>query len=113
MAFSVADIVITAVIMAAVLWSAHRIGQANPVGTGKLAKRMDALELKVVEQGERLGGVDASIIRLADSSKTTADSVAALRIEVASDRGVTERTWASVSRLEGFFIEQSFKGERR
>ena len=109
MTLSYIDIIITGVIVVAVLYAAHRLGQVNPIGTGKLARRLSAVELKVASLDERFDRQDEALTTLADSATTTAQSVAAMRIELASDRGLTERTWSAVDRLQNYFIEQSFK----
>ncbi len=109
MTLSYTDIIITLVIVGVVLFAAHRMGQANPVGTGRLSKRLSAVELKVAEQGEKLDSLDRIMGTLATSAADTARNVEAMRIEVSADRGLTERTWFAVERLQGFFIEDSFK----
>lgn len=109
MTLSYSDILITAVIVAVVLYAAHRLGQVNPVGTGKLARRLSAVELKVAEQGEKLDSLDRALGTLVSSSADTSRGVEALRVELAGDRGLTERTWAAVDRLQLFFIEDAFK----
>ncbi|HEX8485715.1 hypothetical protein [Sphingomonas sp.] len=109
MTLSYSDILITVIIVAVVLYAAHRLGQVNPVGTGKLARRLSAVELKVAEQGEKMDGFDRSLVSLVGSSADTARGVEALRLELAGDRGLTERTWSAVDRLQLFFIEDSFK----
>jgi len=112
MMLSYSDIIITVIIVAVVLFAAHRLGQVNPVGTGGLVRRLSAVEFKVAEQGEKLDSLDRAIVTLADSSATTAREIAAMRIEVAGDRGLTERTWSAVDRLQHFFIEDAFSKRR-
>ena len=73
---------------------------------------MDGLELKVAQQGERIGGVEQSVLRLADTVHEINVSLQAIQIEAASDRGTIEKTWASVSRMEGYFVEQGIRGGR-
>lgn len=109
MTLSYSDIIITAVIIAVVLYAAHRMGQVNPIGTGKLARRLSAVELKVAEQGEKLDGLERALGTLAVSSADMARGVEAIRIELAGDRGLTERTWAAVDRLQNYFIEDAFR----
>ncbi|WP_425230221.1 hypothetical protein [Sphingomonas sp.] len=113
---SYSDWLITALVVAAVLFAAWRVGQKNPTSTGKLARDVRLLEQKVAEQGVRLDGfgaqldaVERSVIRVADEVGSMGTQMSAIRMELAADRGLTERTWASVSRLEGYFIEDSFK----
>jgi uncharacterized coiled-coil protein SlyX len=110
MSLSYTDIVITIVIVAVVLFAAHRMGQVNPIGTGKLARRLSAVELKVAEQGEKLDSLDRALVTLASSAQDTARGVEAMRIELAADRGLTERTWGAVDRLQHYFIEDAFRG---
>ena len=109
MTFSYLDILVTLLIVAVVLFATHRLGQDNPVGTGKLARRLSAVEGKVAEQGEKLDSLDRALATLAGSSADTARGVEAIRIELAGDRGLAERTWATVDRLQLFFIEDAFK----
>ncbi|MEE8612258.1 MAG: hypothetical protein V3V60_15880 [Sphingomonas aquatilis] len=109
MTLSYTDIIITLVIVGVVLFASHRMGQANPVGTGKLSRRLSAVELKVAEQGEKIDGLDRVMGTLATSAADTARSVDAMRLEVAGDRGLAERTWSAVSRIQDYFIEDGFK----
>lgn len=110
------EIAITIFVVALVLFSAWRAGQANPIGTGRLARRISALELKVDGQGHRMDVIDASVSAIGErigmlnaGVEAVDNQLTALRVEVAGDRGLTERTWASVSRLEGFFIQDAFQ----
>lgn len=112
MTLSYLDIVITAVILVVVLAASHRLGQVNPVSTGRLSKRLSAVELKVAEQGEKIDALDDAVKLLAESSAVTATEIGAMRIEVAADRGLAERSWASISRLEHFFMEDAFRARR-
>lgn len=112
MTLSYSDIIITVIIVGVVLWAAHRLGQVNPVGTGKLATRLSAVELKVAEQGTKMDAVEQSVATLVEGQAGTTREVAAMRVEMASDRGLAERTWASVSRIETFFIEDAFRNRK-
>jgi hypothetical protein len=112
MTLSYSDILITIVIVAVVLWASHRLGQVNPISTGKLSKRLSAVELKVAEQGEKLDALDRAMVTLAENSAVTAKELGAMRIEMAADRGLEERTWASISRLEHFFMEAGVHARR-
>jgi len=109
---SYSDIVITLVIVGVVLFAAWRLGQINPIGTGKLVKRLSAVELKVAEQGEKLERLGKDLGTLATSSADTARGVDAMRLELAADRGMVERTWSAVDRLQHFFIEDAFERRR-
>lgn len=109
MTFTYTDILITVAIVVVVLYAAHRLGQVNPVGTGKLARRLGAVELKVAEQGEKLDNLDRVMVTLATSTADTAREMGAMRIEMAGDRGLAERTWAATDRLQNYFIEDAFK----
>lgn len=112
MTLSYGDILITAVIVAVVLITAWRLGQTNPVGTGKLARRLSAVELKVAEQGEKLTALDTAVKTMAESTALTARELAAMRIEMAGDRGLGERTWEAVDRMQHFFMEEGFRSRR-
>ena len=106
---SISDYLITLFVVCVVLFAAWRGGQVNPVGTGKIVRRMDELERQVGLQGARMDGIEKSVLLLADTAKDTSKSIDAMRMELAADRGLTERTWSAVSRLQDFFIEDSFK----
>jgi uncharacterized coiled-coil protein SlyX len=113
------DLFVTLAIVAAVAFSAWRVGQVNPVGTGRLARRLNTLELKVAEQGARMDAIEQSILTIAESVSGVGERLSqvdtrlgAISIDIAADRGVTERTWSAVSRLEGFFIQDSFEARR-
>ena len=112
MTLSYADIIITAVIVIVVMTAAWRLGQTNPVGTGKLARRLSAVELKVAEQGEKLTALDTAVKTMAESTALTARELAAMRIEMAGDRGLGERTWEAVDRIQHFFIEDAMRRRR-
>lgn len=114
------EIVVSVFVVGLVLFAMWRAGQMNPVGTGKLARRLSTLETTVGAQGQRMDGIDKSITAIAETVEAMGSGVSAigtqitaLRVEVSGDRGLTERTWSAVSRLEGFFIEDSFKQRGR
>lgn len=109
MTFSYIDILITLAIVAAVLIAAHRLGQANPIGTGRLARRLSEVEVKVGEQGMKLDKLETVVATLADSTAEISRELGALRVEMAGDRGLSERTWSAVDRLQNYFIEDAFK----
>ena len=102
------EIVITVVIIAIVLFTAWRGGQANPVGTGKIARRLTVLESTVAQQGTKVDALDKGLGEIAQLVKKNDENLGAIRIELAGDRGLTERTWAAVDRLQQFFIQDSF-----
>lgn len=109
MTLSYTDIIITLVIVGVVLFAAHRYGQSNPVGTGRLSKRLSAVEANMGELKEKTDGLEKMINTLAASAADTARSVDAMRMELAADRGMGERTWAAIDRIQHFFIEDGFK----
>jgi hypothetical protein len=84
------------------IFLAWRAGQANPEGTGKVGKRLSALESRVQLTEDKLRGVatKADIVRLEGE-------VDALREQVKGDRELAERTFKSVERIESFLIEQA------
>ena len=83
---SYSDFFITLIVVGVVLFAAHRLGQANPIGTGKLARRLGAVELKVAELDGRLDSVDQALGTLAKSAAETARGVEAMRIKVATEQ---------------------------
>ena len=104
-----AEMIITACVVVLVLFAMWRVGQLNPVGTGRLARRINALEGKVAQQGERLDGFEKSIVTIAGDVGSMGREVAAMRMELAADRGLGERTWSAVDRLQDYFIGEAFK----
>lgn len=112
MTLAFSDIVITLIVIAVVLFAAHRLGQVNPVGTGRLARRMSSIEVTVAAQGAKIDTLEQTVASLADNQGVTARELAAMRLEMAADRGIGERTWASVHRLESYFIEDAFEKRR-
>lgn len=112
MTLSYTDIIITLIIVGVVLFAAHRYGQSNPVGTGRLSKRLSAVEANMGELKEKTDGLEKTMNTLAASLVDTARNVDAMRVELAADRGLTERTWAAVDRLQHYFIEDAFKRGR-
>lgn len=109
MTLSYTDILITVIIVAVVLFAAHRFGQNNPVGTGRLSKRLSAVEANVADLKTKTDGMDKALSTLAVSVADTARGVDAMRMEMAGDRGLNERTWSAVDRLQHFFLEDAFK----
>lgn len=103
------EILITLAIVATVLFVAHRSGQANPTGTGRLSRRLSALETIVAGQGDKIESLDNAIVQLVENGVKTTELLQVVRIELASDRVSTERTWNAVDRLQNYFIESSFK----
>lgn len=111
------EIIVSVLIVALILFSTWRAGQTNPVGTGKLARRLTEVEGRVVDIDRRVGGVEDSVKLLAENVSATNSAIATMRLEMAGDRGVSERTWSAVDRLQNYFIdqalEQAFTSERR
>lgn len=103
------DISVTIIVVAIVLYAAWRAGQTNPVGTGRLARRMNHLEVRVGELDSRMDGIERSVSALAEASAATSSAVQAMRVELAADRGVTERTWEAVDRIQRFFMDEGLK----
>lgn len=107
-----ADIVVTLGVLLCVFGAVACVwwlGQRNPVGTGKLARDVRALEAKVASHGVKLDQVDHSLMTIADSVGDLTREVGAARIEAAGDRGINERTWAAMERLEGYFIQDGIR----
>ena len=109
---SLVDVGITLAIIVAVLWGAHRNGQNNPVGTGKISRRVEAMEAKMGKQELRLDSIDDAVLQLGKATSETSKELAAMRIEMAGDRGLAERTWSAVDRLQNYFIQDAFDKRR-
>lgn len=109
MTLSYIDLLVTGIVVAVVLYAAHRLGQVNPVGTGRLANRLSAVERKVATLDTKIDGQADALEVLSNTAADTATSLSAMRVELASDRGLTERTWSAVDRLQHYFIEDAFK----
>ncbi len=99
------DILVTVFIITLVLFTAWRVGQRNPVGTGGLAGRLAKVEGQVAEVDARLGGVEKSTADLARSGAATVTQIEVLRAEFAGDRKVNEKTFSVVDRMQMFFME--------
>lgn len=110
------ELIVSGLIVALILVATWRAGQSNPVGTGKLARRLTDVESRVIEIDRRMGDVEDSIKLLADSTAATTAAIGSIRLEMAGDRGLSERTWSAVDRLQHFFIDQALEqafAERR
>lgn len=103
------EIVISAFIVALVLYAMWKVGQLNPVGTGRLAQRMSQVERQFTELQLRVGGVEVSLSDLTEGGKKTNILVEAIQIELAADRGVNKQTWETVDRLQKWFMEEALK----
>lgn len=78
---------------------AWRAGQANPEGTGRLARR--------------IGNVEKELQAKATTEDVAAvkSDVAAVKAKVDAEHELNARTFAAVSRIESFLIEKALKGE--
>ena len=77
------EYIISAAILAAVLFAVWRAGQLNPTGTGAPGKRMTKPEGELAETNRQ---------------------IEVMRTEFAGDRSVNEKTWEAVDRLQRFFM---------
>ncbi len=111
------EIIVSVLIVVLILFATWRAGQVNPVGTGSLVRRITQLEVQVAEIDGRMDGIDKAVQQLVGTTDATNVAVAAMRLEMAGDRGVSERTWNAVARLQDYFIDQAldqaFSRERR
>lgn len=101
------EIIVSVLIVALMLFATWRAGQTNPVGTGSLVRRLTTVEHRMEEVDARLSNVEGSVEKLADASDAINTALSAMRLEMAGDRGVSERTWAAVDRMQQFFIDQA------
>lgn len=113
------QLMIGVAIIGLVLWSVFRQGANNPETTGRLSRRFSELDKKLTaisahsaDRDLRHSELDAKVNSIADEMVTSAD-IDALRVEIAGDRTLAERTWHAVNRLESFFIQRAIDGERK
>lgn len=76
------------------IFVAWRAGQANPEGTGRLARRIGNVEKEL--QGKASGAAVAEL----------AKEVAELKSEMIGDRRVNQMTYDAVRRLEDYFLKK-------
>lgn len=81
------------------IFVAWRAGQANPEGTGRLARRISSVEKEL--QGKATTEDVAAV-------KT---DVAAIKAKIDTEHELNQRTFAAVSRIESYLIEKALKGE--
>ena len=92
----------------------YKGGAANPVGTGRLQRRVQQLAADVSSQGDkiealetqvnvRVSGIEVQLRELSDRMALKAD-IDAVRRELAADKAISERTWHAVDRLQNYFI---------
>jgi hypothetical protein len=105
MTLSYTDILITVVIVAVVLFAAHRFGQNNPVGTGRLSKRLSAVEANVADLKTKTDGMDKALSTLAVSVADTARGVDAMRM--------TNDPHSTVDDIVGYGLANGFKVDRK
>lgn len=79
------------------IFVAWRAGQANPEGTGRLARRIGNVEKEL--QGKATA---------ADVAAVKGD-VAALEAKIDAEHELNQRTFAAVSRIESYLIEKALK----
>lgn len=87
------------------IFLAWRAGQANPEGTGRIAKRIGGLDGRIKHVEAQLGQAATKT----DLAKLEGE-IDALREQMAGDRALAERTFASVQRIETFLIEKGLGG---
>lgn len=81
------------------IFIAWRAGQANPEGTGRLARRIGNVEKEL--QGKATAG-DVAAVK---------SDIAAVKAKVDAEHELNKRTFAAVQRIESFLIEKALKGE--
>jgi hypothetical protein len=95
------ELAIIAFILLGICFLLFRGGQANPEGTGRLARRIGKVEQTLAEKATT-ESVDAARSELAALSA----KVGKLETEMAGDRRVNQLTYEAVRRLENFFLQR-------
>lgn len=83
------------------IFVAWRAGQANPEGTGRLARRIGKVEteLKGKATTEDVASVKTDVAEVEGK-------ITALQAEIAGDRRVNQLTYEAVRRLEDYFLRK-------
>lgn len=98
---SIFEIAIIAFILAGICFLLFRGGQANPEGTGRLARRIGKVEQALAEKATT-ESVDTATREVAALSA----KVGRLEAEMAGDRRVNQLTYEAVRRLEDYFLKK-------
>ena len=109
------EYLIAEVIGLGVLLAIWRGGQANPLSTGQISRRLGRLENAQVAQDEKINQLDEDLKQV-KATMATGDALEALqdtidkkfeviRAEAQGDRALAQRTWNAIDRIQNYFVE--------
>ena len=99
------EIIIAAIIIVGLLIAIFRNGQANPIATGALSRRIDTLEHGFKELKAHADALEKQVANL--PTKRDLDNLKSL---MESDAKLNKQTHQAVDRLENFFIKRGIEG---
>ena len=109
------DYLLLAFILIGIGVSIFRSGAANPVSTGKLSRRLSAVESQQQEQAQQIQQLDERIEKgltrlegsVSDvrSEMATRSDLVTLQRTIEGERALAERTWHAIDRLQNYLIE--------
>lgn len=102
-----AIIIFIVLAIAFVVWKG---GAANPMGTGRLSRKVGHLTGEVSNLGTRMKHVEQEVEELKEEAATTKD-IARLEEKIAGHHALLERTSKGVDRIERLFIEKGVNGK--
>ncbi len=80
---------------------AWRAGQANPEGTGRLARRIGKVETELKDKA-----TTADVAAVKSDVGEVEGKITALQVEIAGDRRINQLTYDAVRRLEDYFLRK-------
>ncbi|MDR6708154.1 archaellum component FlaC [Novosphingobium sp. 1748] len=115
------ELAIILFILLGIGWVVWKGGAANPEGTGTLGRRVNGISNKVSALSTRIEHIESDIEEIKHDAVTGRDveriegllataraEMGALRVEIAGDRKMAERTQHSLDRIERLILERGF-----
>lgn len=101
---------IIAFIVLTIGWCVWKGGAANPMGTGRLSRKVGRLSGDVSTLSQRVGHVERELEELKAEAATTKD-IERLEERMLGHKELSERTNKSVDRIERYLIEKGLSGK--
>ena len=101
---------IIAFIVFAIAFVVWKGGAANPMGTGRLSRKVGHLSGDVSNLSIRVGHVETELDELKNTAATKAD-IATVRAEIAGLTALVNRSASGIERIERLFIEKGVNGK--
>ena len=101
---------IIAFIVLTIGWCVWKGGAANPMGTGRISRKVGKLSGEVTTLSMRVRHAEQELAELKESAATTKD-IARLEERMAGHLALSERTNKSIERIERFLIEKGLNGK--